>query len=51
MFGFQLQLLNRFPHSDKPPKNTFKDGAFLLIPKYFCAVYDYAGKADLSKGY
>ena len=23
----------------------------LLIPKYFCAVYDYAGKTDLSKGY
>ena len=23
----------------------------LLIPKYFCAVYDYAGKADLSKAY
>ena len=23
----------------------------VLIPKYFYAVYDYAGKADLSKGY
>ena len=23
----------------------------LLIPKYFCAVYDYAGKADLIKAY
>ena len=23
----------------------------LLIQKYFCAVYDYAGKADISKGY
>ena len=23
----------------------------LLIQKYFCAVYDYAGKADLSKSY
>ena len=23
----------------------------LLIQKYFCAVYDYVGKADLSKGY
>ena len=23
----------------------------LLIKKYFCLVYDYAGKADLSKGY
>ena len=22
----------------------------VLIPKYFCAAYDYAGKADLSKG-
>ena len=22
-----------------------------IIQKYFCAVYDYAGKADLSKGY
>ena len=22
-----------------------------LIPKYFCAVFDYVGKADLSKGY
>ena len=26
-------------------------GRCLLIPKYFCAVYDYAGKADLSKAY
>ena len=26
-------------------------GRCLLIPKYFCAVYDYAGKGDLSKGY
>ena len=26
-------------------------GRCLLIPMYFCAVYDYAGKADLSKGY
>ena len=23
----------------------------LIIQKYFCAVYYYAGKADLSKGY
>ena len=23
----------------------------ILIQKYFCAIYDYAGKADLSKGY
>ena len=23
----------------------------LLIQKYFCAFYHYAGKADLSKGY
>ena len=22
-----------------------------LLQKYFCAVYDYAGKADLSNGY
>ena len=29
---------------------AFKDGAKLL-PKYFCAIDDYAGKADLSKGY
>ena len=21
------------------------------MPKYFCAIYGYAGKADLSKGY
>ena len=28
----------------------FKDRC-LLIQKYFCAVYNYAGKADLSKGY
>ena len=27
-----------------------KDGAYCL-PKYFCAVYDYVGKADLRKGY
>ena len=26
-------------------------GRCLLIPKYFCAVCDYAGRADLSKGY
>ena len=26
-------------------------GRCLLIPKYFCVVYDYAGKADLSKAY
>ena len=26
-------------------------GRCLLIQRYFCAVYDYAGKADLSKGY
>ena len=26
-------------------------GRCLLIQKYFCAVYGYAGKADLSKGY
>ena len=26
-------------------------GRCLLIPKYFCAVYDYAGKAVLGKGY
>ena len=26
-------------------------GRCLLTKKYFCAVYDYAGKADLSKGY
>ena len=26
-------------------------GRCLPIPKYFCAVYDYAGKADLSKAY
>ena len=26
-------------------------GRCLLIQKYFCAVYDYAGKSDLSKGY
>ena len=26
-------------------------GWCLLIKKYFCMVYDYAGKADLSKGY
>ena len=26
-------------------------GRFLLIRKYFCVVYDYAGKADLSIGY
>ena len=26
-------------------------GCCLLMQKYFCAVYDYAGKADLSKGY
>ena len=25
-------------------------GQCLLILKYFCTVYDYAGKADLSKG-
>ena len=23
----------------------------LLINKYFCVIYDYAGKVDLSKGY
>ena len=32
-------------------KNCLKDGACLLILKYFCAVFDYAGKADLSKAY
>ena len=26
-------------------------GQCLLIPKYFCVVYDYAGKANPSKGY
>ena len=26
-------------------------GRCLLLPKYFCLAYDYAGKADLSKGY
>ena len=26
-------------------------GQCLLIQRYFSAVYDYAGKADLSKGY
>ena len=26
-------------------------GQCLLMRKYFCAVYDYAGKVDLSKGY
>ena len=24
---------------------------YLLLQKYFCTVYDYVGKADLSKGY
>ena len=32
------------------PKKTHQ-GRCLLIPKYFCAVYDYARKADLSKAY
>ena len=32
-------------------KQGFKDGALLIIPRYFCAVYDYAGKADLSNGF
>ena len=27
----------------------FLKGRYLLIPKYFCAVYDYAGKSDLRK--
>ena len=31
--------------------NVQHKGPCLLIQKYFCAVYDYAGKADLSKGY
>ena len=26
-------------------------GRCLLLPKYFCAVYDYVGKADLSKSW
>ena len=29
---------------------AIKDGAYLML-KYFCTVYDYAGKADLSNGY
>ena len=32
-------------------QSVLKDGAYILIPKYFCTVYDYAGKTDLSKGY
>ena len=37
-------------------KNQSKPGLFswgqcLLIQKYFCTVYDYAGKTDLSMGY
>ena len=29
----------------------YNKGRSLLIPKYFCVVYNYAGKADLSKAY
>ena len=32
-------------------KNSLQLRTVSLIPKYFCAVYDCAGKADLSKGY
>ena len=32
-------------------KNDLRTVTANIIPKYFCAVYDYAGKADLSKGY
>ena len=28
----------------------YTQGQFLLTLKYFCAVYDHTGKADLSKG-
>ena len=36
--------------SENVRKQYFKERC-LLIQKYFCAVYDYAGKADLSKGH
>ena len=30
---------------------NISQGRCLLIPKYFCAVYDYVGRTDLSKAY
>jgi len=32
------------------PSGTVYNGQCLLIQRYFCTVYDYAGKADLSEG-
>ena len=44
----RIQFLSDFFHAFF--SQLLKDST-RLIPKHFCAVYNYAGKADLSKGY
>ena len=41
--------ITKFQFGIKRP--TFQGGWFLLTNKYFCTIYDYAGKEDLSMGY
>ena len=48
---YKVSYMKYLPPRVRLSKN-FKDGAYHVpIPKYFCVVYDYAGKADLSKAY
>ena len=44
-----LLLHIRSAHLRMARETRFSSGRYLLIQKYFCIVYDYVGKADLSK--
>ena len=50
-FSFWIPVVHNKMSYSRVVINCAKTRLCLLIQRYFCAVYGYAGKADLSKGY